>query len=119
MTFSGDLSGIGLPDVLQNLAGNRSTGTLHIRWDKGERFVRFVEGQVAGWSQGPGKELPLLDHVAERGYADPAAIQQVLAGKKRRKRPARILLDDKLCDSEGIENAFRDIVARCQIAVRN
>src|SRR5262245_40187622 len=83
MTFSGDLSGISLPDVFQNLAGNRSTGTLHIRWDKGERFVRFVDGQVAGVSHGQGKELPLLDHVAERGYADGQAVARLLANRRR------------------------------------
>ena len=69
MTFSGDLSGIGLGDVFQNLAGNRATGTLHVRWDKGERHVRVVEGQIAGWAPGPGRELPLFDHVVERGRA--------------------------------------------------
>ena len=111
MTFSGDLSGISIPDVFQNLAGNRSTGTLHVRWDKGERFVRFVEGQVAAFSYGQGKELPLLDHVAERGYADNGAIGRILANRRRRKRPARVLLDDKLCDSETIHTALREVTS--------
>ena len=112
MTFSGDLSGIGLADVFQNLAGNRATGTLHVRWDKGERFLRFAEGSVAGWSPGPGRELPLFDHVAERGHADPAGVQKLQANmKRRRKRPARLLLDEKLCDQESLTQAFREIVS--------
>lgn len=112
MTFSGDLSQIGLGDVFQNLSGNRATGTLHVRWDKGERHVRFQDGQVSGWAPGPGRELPLLDHVMERGYADPEKIRELQANaKKRRKRPARILRDDKICDPESIDSAFREIVA--------
>ncbi|MGE3171197.1 MAG: DUF4388 domain-containing protein [Planctomycetota bacterium] len=112
MTFSGDLSGIGLADVFQNLAGNRATGTLHVRWDKGERFLRFVDGAFAAWSPGPGRELPLFDHVAERGYADPAAVAHLRANlKRRRKRPARLLLDEKLCDADSLDNAFAEIVA--------
>ncbi len=112
MTFSGDLSQISLGDVFQNLAGNRATGTLHVRWDKGERHVRFTDGQVSGWSPGPGRELPLLDHVMERGYADPERIRELQGNvKKRRKRPARILRDDKICDPESIDSAFREIVA--------
>lgn len=112
MTFSGDLSGIGLGDVFQNLAGNRATGTLHVRWDKGERHVRVKDGQVAGWAPGPGRELPLFDHVVERGYADPAAVAALQnSAKKRRKRAARLLKDEKVCDAESLENAFREITA--------
>ncbi|HZT56911.1 MAG TPA: DUF4388 domain-containing protein, partial [Burkholderiaceae bacterium] len=109
MTFSGDLSGISLPDVFQNLAGNRSTGTLHVRWDKGERFVRITDGQIAGYSLGQGKELPLLDHVVERGYVDAAALQRAIAGRRRRKRPARLLLDEKLCDDETLGTALSEL----------
>lgn len=112
MTFSGDLSGIGLGDVFQNLAGNRATGTLHVRWDKGERHVRIVEGQIAGWAPGPGRELPLFDHVVERGYADPAAVAQLQnTARKRRKRAARLLRDEKICDADSLYNAFREITA--------
>ncbi len=112
MTFSGDLSGIGLADVFQNLAGNRASGTLHVRWDKGERFLRFVDGGFGAWSPGTGRELPLFDHVAERGYADAAAITKLQQNlKRRRKRPARLLLDERLCDADSLQNAFREIVA--------
>lgn len=112
MTFSGDLAaGISLPDVFQNLAGNRATGTLHVKWDKGERFLRMENGQLAGWSAGAGKELPLLDHAAERGHVDAEALTQAMAGRKRRKRPARILLDEKLLDAAGLATAFRELAA--------
>lgn len=111
MTFSGDLSGISLPDVFQNLAGNRSTGTLHVKWDKGERYVRFAEGKIAGYAPGAGKELPLLDHAVERGHADDAAVQKAISGRRRRKRPARLLLDFKLCDRETLDTAFRELTA--------
>lgn len=112
MTFSGDLSGIGLADVFQNLAGNRASGTLHVRWDKGERFLRFADGTIAGWSPGPGRELPLFDHVVERGHADAAAVAKLQSTmRRRRKRPARLLVDERLCDAESLQNAFREIVA--------
>ncbi|MEY4830231.1 MAG: hypothetical protein RLZZ562_2027 [Planctomycetota bacterium] len=112
MTFSGDLTGIGLGDVFQNLNGNRATGTLHVRWERGERHVRLVDGLVAGCAAGPGRELPLLDHCVERGYADAEKVKALQANtKKRRKRPARILRDEKLCDAESIESAFREITA--------
>ncbi len=112
MTFSGDLSGIGIADVFQNLAGNRATGTLHVRWDRGERHLRIEGGQVAAWAPGPGRELPLFDHVAERGYADPAAVSELAASsRRRRKRPARALRDQKVCDQESLELAFTEIVA--------
>ena len=112
MTFSGDLTGIGLGDVFQNLSANRATGTLHVRWEKGERHVRFEEGQIAGWAAGPGRELPLFDHVVERGYADAAAVKALQGNaKKRRKRPARLLRDEKICDQESIESAFREMTA--------
>ena len=71
MTFSGDLrGGINLPDVLQNIAANRLTGTLHIRWLRNERFIRFEMGSVTGFSLGVGKGLPFLDHLRDRGYVD-------------------------------------------------
>lgn len=112
MTFSGDLSGIGLPDVFQNLAGNRAMGTLHVRWDRGERFLYFQDGQVAAWSPGPSRDLPLLDHVAERGYADAEAVAQLVAGlRRRRKRPARLLLDERLITPEDLKAALGEIVA--------
>ena len=111
MVFSGDLSGISLPDVFQNLAGNRATGTLHVRWDKGERFVQFFEGTVTAWAPGPDHPVALLDHVAERGYTDPDAMAKVLGRARRRKRPARLLLNEGLIDAAGLQEAFAEIVA--------
>lgn len=112
MTFSGDLAaGISLPDVFQNLAGNRASGTLHVKWDKGERFLRIEGGQIAGWSPGAGKDLPLLDHAVERGHVDADALQRATATQRRRKRPARLLLDGKLCDAAGLAAAWRELAA--------
>ncbi|MEC7585157.1 MAG: DUF4388 domain-containing protein [Planctomycetota bacterium] len=111
MVFSGDLSGISLPDVFQNLAGNRATGTLHVRWDKGERFVQFSEGGVTAWAPGPDHTIALLDHVAERGYTDPEAMAKVLGKARRRKRPARLLLSEGLIDAPSLQDAFAEIVA--------
>ena len=58
MTFSGDLSGIGLADVFQNLAGNRATGTLRVLglwWEEGfdprsaEGFVPAMRRALAAY----------------------------------------------------------------------
>lgn len=112
MTFSGDLAaGISLPDVFQNLAGNRACGTLHVKWDKGERFLRIEGGQLAGWSPGAGKDLPLLDHAVEHGHVDADALQRATTTRRRRKRPARLLLDEKLCDPAGLAAAWRELAA--------
>ena len=52
MTFSGDLREINLSDVFQNIASNRATGTLCIRYRREERYVRFAAGVISGSSIG-------------------------------------------------------------------
>ena len=52
MTFSGDLRGISLVDIFQNIAGNLVSGTLRVQWRNTERFVRFEDGKIAGFSLG-------------------------------------------------------------------
>ena len=78
MTFSGDLRGISLADIFQNIAGNRVAGTLRVQWRNTERFVRFEEGKIAGFSPGPSKGLSILDYLTKRGYVDPQVLHQLV-----------------------------------------
>ncbi|MHC4852470.1 MAG: DUF4388 domain-containing protein, partial [Planctomycetota bacterium] len=52
MTFSGDLKGIHLADVFQNIHSNRLTGTIKVSTRDGDRYVYFKEGLIAGYSRG-------------------------------------------------------------------
>lgn len=112
MAFTGDLQGMSLADVFQNIAGNRNTGVLHIQWPRGERYVRFTEGRVSGLSHGIGRGLPLLPYLLERGTVSPAGADQVRQRlKKSRRSPGRLLQDLHLLDTAGLTDAVRDLVS--------
>lgn len=112
MTFSGDLRGISLADIFQNIAGNMISGTLRVHWRNTERFVRFESGKVAGFSLGPSKGLPILDHLVKRGYVDSKQLHNLLARRKRsRKSPGRLLVEAKLMTAEQLSDAISELVA--------
>lgn len=112
MAFTGDLQGMSLADVFQNIAGNRNTGTLHIQWPRGERYVRFVDGCVTGVSHGIGRGLPLLPFLLERGIVAETVADQVRQRlKKSRRSPGRLLQDLRQLDAEALAGAVRELVA--------
>src|SRR5690606_16878148 len=107
MSFSGDLRGIGLADVFQNLAGNRASGTLCVQSRGSERYVRFEEGAITGVSAGVGKGLPLIEWLIERGLLDTQRVERVLARHRRsRKTRLRILIDARLVNEETAQDAM-------------
>lgn len=109
MTFSGDLRGISLADIFQNIAANRSTGTLRVQWRNTERFVRFQDGGVYGFSLGVRKGLPILDHLVQRGYVDPAHLRKLMA-KRSRRTPGRRIVDAGLLTEQEMRDAIAELV---------
>jgi tetratricopeptide (TPR) repeat protein len=111
MSFSGDLRGIGLADVFQNVAANRLDGTLCIRWRREERYVRFEGGAVRGFSLGVGRGLPLADHLRARGHVERAELERVLTRGKRSRKPVTLLcVEAGLLDDEGVRRAMTECV---------
>lgn len=111
MSFSGDLRGIGLSDIFQNVSANRATGTLRIRGRRFERYVRFESGVVAGFSLGVGKGLPMLDHLRGRGYVDPQAMDRALTkGKRSRKAPTLLLVEAGVIDDDTLRGALLECI---------
>lgn len=111
MSFSGDLTGIGLADVFQNIAGNLNTGTLHVSWRRGERYLLFVEGRVAAVAARVKQRIPLLQHIRDRGYVSVEDLDAFLHKHRRsRKSPARLLVDQQLMTKEDVFGAMRTFV---------
>ena len=104
MAFSGDLRNISLADVFQNVAGNRVTGTLQIKWRSNEHFVRFDQGLVTGYSTGFRKGLPFAEYVLQRGWVDGKKFEAARrkAGGRSRKPISRVLIEQKLLDEQQV-----------------
>ncbi len=92
MTFSGDLKEIQLADVFQNIHTNRLTGTLLVRARKGDRYVYFREGLVAGFSLGLNKGLPVVEHLAQRQYVEKDALAAAVKKKSKSRKFLRVVL---------------------------
>ena len=88
MTFSGDLKGIQLADVIQNVFSNRLTGVLEVKTRERVFRIWFCEGLIAGAAAGDGKELPLLATLQQRGHLD---AKQIDAIEKRHRRSKKSL----------------------------
>ena len=111
MTFSGDLQNFGLGDVFQNISANQVTGSLHVRGRNGERFVRFEKGEIAGFSLGVGKGLPLIEHIRQRGLLDEKALENLRKKRKRsRKSPGRLIVETGLLTQEQLRDIFAQAV---------
>ena len=111
MAFSGNLQGISLADVFQNIAANQVTGSLQVRWRESERYVRFEGGKAAGFSLGVGKGLPLIEHIRQRAYLDEKALQTLTKKLKRsRKSAGTLILDLGLLTEEELEGIFAEAV---------
>lgn len=109
MSFAGDLRGIGLADVFQNLAANRATGTLDVRSKQHERFVRVEAGAVTGFSFGVGKGLAIVEHLIERRLVDGDEVERVLARHRRtRKPPVVVLVERGLVDDATLTDAIAE-----------
>jgi len=112
MTFSGDLKGIGLPDVLQNLQANRLTGTLRVEGRTATRYVQVTEGVITGVSFGPNKGLPLAAHLVHRRFVTSAQLET--AGDRRRagKKTLRaVLAQSGVLDEDAFKRALREVMA--------
>lgn len=105
MTFSGDLNGINLADVFQNIHANRATGTLLVESRAGERYVFFREGMIAAFSLGRGKGLPIAEQLVKRGLVN----AKRMAAMTRKRKSSRRLLRTLLAEAGDLsEEQFRD-----------
>lgn len=96
MTFSGDLTGIHLADVFQNIHGNRLTGTMQVSTREGDRYVYFQQGLITGYSRGINKGLPMGNHLAQRGYVE----RTLLATAIKNKGKTTTLLSEVLAEMD-------------------
>ncbi len=79
MGFKGSVDSFSLADVLQNLAMNQQTGTLHVFLSGGaEKFVYFENGQIRDLSHGTGRQLMPAEVFYARGYIGAQALEEVL-----------------------------------------
>jgi hypothetical protein len=112
MTFSGDLKGIGLPDVLQNVQANRLSGTLHVESRAGSRYVELTEGAITALSLGSNRGLPVGPHLVHRGLVTP---QQLQAANEKRRGSKKTLRDtlaaNKVLADDGFKAALRELIA--------
>ena len=109
MSFAGDLRGIGLSDVFQNVAANRITGTLCVRARRDERFVRFEVGAVTGFSIGMGRGCAIVEHLVARRVVVAADLERLLARHKRSRRsPVSLLVEKELIDVETLRAAVTE-----------
>ena len=111
MTFSGDLKGIHLADVFQNIHGNRLTGTIKVSTRDGDRYVYFKEGLIAGYSRGVNKGLPLGDHLAQRGYVSRDLVATAIKKKgKSQKLLREVLAEMDLLSEEEFQGALIELI---------
>lgn len=112
MTFSGDLKGIGLPDVLQNVQANRLSGTLHVEGRCAARFVEITEGAISGVSLGPNKGLPLSEHLVQRAFVTAEQLQAAVERRRAGKKTLRtVLAQAGALDDERFKLALRELMA--------
>lgn len=106
MTFSGDLRGISLADVFQNVAGNRSTGWLEITAKSRTSHVRFFEGAVTGFSLGAGERLVTPEFLVQRGFVERETMRRLLTKHRRSKKsPGRLAALAKLLTEDDLASA--------------
>ncbi len=111
MTFSGDLRGIHLADVIQNIHGNRLTGTMEVSTRDGEQYVYFQEGLIAGFSRGVNKGLPMAQHLAQRGYVDRTLLTTAIKKKgKTDKRLSDVMVEMDMLSREEFEGAMLELI---------
>jgi hypothetical protein len=112
MSFAGDLRGIGLADIFQNIAHNQGTGTLCVRVRREESFLRFEGGAVAACSAGIGRGLGLLDHLVQRRVVDESVVQKLIARHRRSRRsPLMLLVDKGVLEESAIRAAAEESIA--------
>ncbi|MEZ5963473.1 MAG: DUF4388 domain-containing protein [Planctomycetota bacterium] len=111
MSFSGDLKGIGLPDVLQNLQANRLTGTLRVEGRPGARYVEITQGAITGFSLGPNKGLPLNEHLVHRRFVTRDQLKAALDKRRGSRKPLRVVLaQGGVLDEDGFRLALREVM---------
>jgi len=111
MTFSGDLTGIHLADVFQNIHSNRLTGTMQVSTRDGDRYVYFQDGLIAGYSKGVNKGLPLGNHLAQRGYVDRALLATAIKKKgKTHKLLSEVLVEMEVLSQEEFEGTMIELI---------
>ena len=111
MSFQGNLQGIGLADVFQNIASKRTEGTVHVKWRSGVGLVRFEEGAVSGYSSGPGKPLPLLRHVVQRGYVSERPLDNLVKKNRKSRKPiGRMMVETGLLSAEELAGTVAEMI---------
>src|SRR5688572_4742414 len=112
MTFSGDLKGIGLPDVLQNVQSNRLSGTLHVESRAGVRFIELKDGGIVGLSLGANKGLPLGEHLLQRAYVTRPQLQAAAERRRAGRKSLReVLAQSGILDADGFRSAVRELIS--------
>ncbi len=112
MTFSGDLRGISLADVFQNVASNRSSGWMTVEWRQRSCHVRFADGAVNGFSLEGGDALVTPEFLVQRGYVAAEDMQRLVKKHRRsRKTVCQLAVAAKLL---GIENVVHAAITRIE-----
>ncbi len=111
MTFSGDLTGIHLADVFQNIHSNRLTGTMEVSTRDGDRYVYFREGLIAGYSRGVNKGLAMGSHLAQRGYVDRGLLAAAVKKKgKTQKLLSEVLVEMDVLSQDEFEGTMIELI---------
>ncbi len=112
-SFKGDLSEVGLPDILELLRASHRTGVLTLRQDRVKKSLHIKDGNVAF----AGSNLPeerLGDLLLQWGLISKAHYTQSVAMLSSKKRQGRILVEMGAITPkqlwEGVQNQIRHIV---------
>jgi hypothetical protein len=114
MAFSGDLKGIGLADVLQNVQTNRLTGTLQVESRAGTRAVELKDGAVVGFALGNNRALPLGEHLVHQQLVTTAQLQAAMERRRASKKTLReALAQAGVLAEDTFRAATRELIGEC------
>ena len=107
MGLAGELSTIGLAEVLQNLAFNSLSGTLTVSQGKEKAHVAFREGRIV--AAAVGGKIDYIDIARTSGVATEESLRQAATGKRRRTLKAFLAASGGF-DEAGFDAAVRHYV---------
>ena len=88
MGFKGSVKSFSLADVLQNVATNHLTGTLHILSNTGlEKFIHFEQGQIRQLCEKHGKPMVEPAIFYARGLVQQGPLENAVLVQKQSRQP--------------------------------